>query len=135
MTSEPLSISQPAPVRLRYQLLAFSLTRMIVNTSYRMIYPFLPAIARGLGVSVETVTLAITARSGLGLLGPLFGSIAEIRGRKAAMLVGVALFIAGMLLVALSPTYPALFAALTTLILLILWRRDFRSPALRALAS
>jgi uncharacterized membrane protein len=30
--------------------------------------------------------------------------------------------------------HPALFAALTTLILLILWRRDFRSPALHALA-
>jgi uncharacterized membrane protein len=30
--------------------------------------------------------------------------------------------------------HPVLFSALTTLILLILWRRDFRSPALHALA-
>jgi uncharacterized membrane protein len=31
--------------------------------------------------------------------------------------------------------HPALFAALTTLILLILWRRDFRSRTLRALGT
>jgi hypothetical protein len=38
-----------APVRLRYQLAAFSLTRAVINTGFRMVYPFLPTFARGLG--------------------------------------------------------------------------------------
>jgi predicted MFS family arabinose efflux permease len=114
MTSEPVAIApaEVEPVRLRIQLLHFSITRMIVNTNYRMLYPFLPAIARGLGVSTEAITLAITARSSLGLLSPLLGSLADLRGRKTAMLIGMTLFIAGMLLVTLSPTYLALFVSM-----------------------
>src|SRR5262245_25970624 len=77
-----------------------------------MVYPFLPTIARGLGVSLEQVTLGITARSLLGLFSPLFGSIADSRGRKFAMMAGLLIFIAGMLVVMIWPTYPALVAAL-----------------------
>lgn len=103
---------RPSPVRLRYQVLIFSITRTVINTAFRMIYPFLPAISRGLGVSLESVTLAITLRSGMGLLSPAFGSIADIWGRKTSMLLGVALFTAGMALVAIWPTYPSLVISL-----------------------
>ncbi|HSS98519.1 MAG TPA: MFS transporter [Terriglobales bacterium] len=102
----------PVPVRLRYQVLAFTITRTIINTAFRMIYPFLPAIARGLGVSLESVTLGITLRSAMGLLSPAFGSFADVWGRKRALLLGVLLFTVGMILVALSPTYPALIISL-----------------------
>lgn len=102
----------PSPIRLRYQVLAFSVTRTIINTAFRMIYPFLPAIARGLGVSVESITLAITLRSGMGLLSPAFGSFADVWGRKTALLLGVILFTVGMVLVVVWPTYPALVISL-----------------------
>jgi predicted MFS family arabinose efflux permease len=105
-------VLRPIPVRLRYQVLAFTVTRTIINTAFRMIYPFLPAIARGLGVSLESVTLGITLRSSMGLLSPAFGSFADVWGRKRALLLGVLLFTVGMILVALSPTYPALMVSL-----------------------
>jgi predicted MFS family arabinose efflux permease len=105
-------VLRPSPVRLRYQVLAFSVIRTIINTGFRMVYPFLPAISRGLGVSIESITLAITLRSGMGLLSPAFGSVADVWGRKAALLGGVLLFTIGMVLVAVWPTYPALVISL-----------------------
>ena len=101
-----------AEVRLRFQLLAFSLTRVVVNTSFRMLYPFLPFIAAGIGVDENTLTNAIALRSSLGAAGPLLGSAGDRYGRKTAMIFGMALFLIGMAAVAIWPTYPALFAAL-----------------------
>jgi predicted MFS family arabinose efflux permease len=103
---------QVTEVRLRFQLLAFSLIRLVVNTGYRMVYPFLPAIARGVGVDLLTLQNAIAVRSSLGAVGPLLGSVADTRGRKTAMIFGMALFIVGMVAVAISPTFPALVIAL-----------------------
>lgn len=110
--SDQLSSPGPRRVRLRFQLLAFSAARLVMNTGHRMIYPFLPTIARGLGVDLKAVDLAITARSSLGLFSPTFGSLADRYGRKIMMLAGMLFFVAGMLLVTFWPTYPALFAAL-----------------------
>jgi predicted MFS family arabinose efflux permease len=101
-----------SPVRLRFQILFFTIARTIVNTGIRMVYPFLPAIARGLGVEIESVTLAITARSALGFIGPVLGSLADRLGRKMAMLSGLALYSAGLTLVAFWPTFAAFFLAL-----------------------
>ena len=38
-------------------------TRLAVNTSHRFVFPFLPAIARGLGISLESAGLLLSARS------------------------------------------------------------------------
>jgi predicted MFS family arabinose efflux permease len=100
------------PVRLRYQLAAFTLTRTVLNTGYRMVYPFLPVIARGPGVELSTVALAVTARSSLGLASPFLGSAADVRGRKTTMLFSLALAGAGFAIVSLWPTYPVLFASM-----------------------
>lgn len=100
------------PLGLRAQIVAFMLARVVLNTGHRMVYPFLPAIARGVGVPLETAALAVTARAALGLVSPLFGSLADLRGRRVAMLVGLGLFSAGMALVAVCPTYPALVGGL-----------------------
>lgn len=100
------------PVRLRFQLITFALARTVVNTGHRMIYPFLPVFAKGLGVDLEAVALVVTARSALGLVSPAFGALADRRGRKVAMLAGLLAFVSGMILVTLWPTYPALFGAL-----------------------
>ncbi len=98
--------------RLRTQIALFVLIRTLVNTGFRMVYPFLPALARGAGVSLETMALAVTARNGLGLAGPLLGAIGDTHGRRVGMLLGMALFSGGLLLVLIWPTYPTLFAAL-----------------------
>jgi predicted MFS family arabinose efflux permease len=99
-------------VRIRVQLAFFAITRAVINTSYRLLYPFLPAIARGLGVSLESIALAITARASLGIASPLFGQLAERRGRRPAMLFALLIFCLGMLIIGLWPSYPALFIGL-----------------------
>ncbi|MBN2115507.1 MAG: MFS transporter [Anaerolineales bacterium] len=92
-------------MRLRFQLLIFMALRIILNTMHRMVYPFLAVFARGLGVDVTTLSLVVTARSFFGIFAPVFGSIADQRGRRFGLLLGVFLFIAGMLLVAIYPSF------------------------------
>jgi predicted MFS family arabinose efflux permease len=99
-------------VRLRFRLVIFAVARTVTNTGHRMIYPFLPVFAKGLGVDLEAIALAVTARSALGLASPAFGLLAGGRGRRVAMLAGLLAFVGGMILVTVWPTYPALFAAL-----------------------
>ena len=100
------------PPSLPLQLLAFTVTRTITNSAYRMVYPFLPVIARGLGVSLSDLALAVTARSSLGLASPILGSFADVIGRRRAMIFGLLLFGGSLLIVGAWPTLPALFASL-----------------------
>lgn len=100
-----------APTRLRFQLAAFSATRAVINTGYRMVYPFLPVFARGLGVDLQVLALAVSGRSLLGALSPVLGSVADTRGRKWAMIVSLGLFAGAFLLVPLRPVYAVFFAA------------------------
>ena len=102
----------PRPARLRYQIIAFALARLVINTGHRMIYPFLPTIARGLNVERTAISQAVSARSALGFLSPVFSALANRRGSKIAMLIGLALFAGSMALIAIWPTYPALVVAL-----------------------
>ncbi len=105
-------MAAPRTLRLRYQLLVFSVIRTIINTGFRMLYPFLPTFARGLGVDLSAVALAVTARSSVGLAAPIFGSIFDVRSRRSGMLIGLTLFAAGLAVVWIWPSYPAFFAAL-----------------------
>lgn len=86
-------------------------SRTILNSSYRIIYPFLPAISRGLGVSLTAVSLLITVRSFVGLSSPLFGPVSDRYGRRVMMLSGLALMVAGALLLAGAPLYQAALLA------------------------
>lgn len=90
---------------MRGVLVAVTATRTVINTGFRMVYPFLPALARGVGVEPELVILAITARSGLGLAAPLLGSLGDLRGRRTAMLAGTAVFVIGLIPVAIWPSF------------------------------
>jgi len=77
-----------------------------------MLYPFLTVFSRGLGVELPAVSLALTARSLTGTLGPFLASVSDSRGRKTGMLLGLGLFTAGTGLVAIWPTYPAFILSL-----------------------
>jgi MFS transporter, DHA1 family, inner membrane transport protein len=89
-----------------------TLARIVLNTMHRMVYPFLAVFARGLGVDVAVMAYALTFRSLMGVFGPLLASMADSRGRKTGMLFGLAVFIAGTILVLLVPTFPAFILAL-----------------------
>src|ERR671925_1061365 len=92
-------------MRLRFQLLIFMILRTILNTLHRMVYPFLAVFARGLGVEYTTLSFVVTLRSFIGLFAPVLGTIADQRGRRFGMLLGIFLFIVGMSLVALAPSF------------------------------
>lgn len=94
------------------QLTAFSLIRTIINTGFRLVYPFLPTMARGTGVTLEQMANAVTARSLLGLVGPVIGSAGDTFGRRRAMLGGMILFTASMFPVVLWPNYWTLVVAI-----------------------
>ena len=106
-------MSQPIrPTRLGVQLAAFSATRTVVNSGFRMVYPFLPALARGLGVDLQAMALAVTARSLLGGLSPILGALSDVRGRRWGMVAGLMIFGLGALIVPLRPIYPVVIGAL-----------------------
>ncbi|OGO15282.1 MAG: hypothetical protein A2Z14_14645 [Chloroflexi bacterium RBG_16_48_8] len=94
------------------QIVTFSFGRTILNTGFRMVYPFLPSFSRALNVDISVIALTISVRAWLGLASLLLGSLADIRGRKLTMLVGMGIFSSGFAVVALWPTLPGLFIAL-----------------------
>jgi predicted MFS family arabinose efflux permease len=104
-------------MHLRFQLLIFMLLRIILNTMQRMVYPFLAVFGRGLGVDITTLSFVVTARSFIGMFAPVLGSIADQRGRRFGMLLGILLFIAGMGLVAIAPSFWTFSGALLLAIL------------------
>ena len=79
---------------------------------YRMVYPFLAAFGRGMGVDLATLSLALAMRSLAGVFSPFLASIGDSRGRKIGMLFGLAMFILGVGLVVIWPTFPAFLLAL-----------------------
>ncbi|MDO8753285.1 MAG: MFS transporter [Anaerolineales bacterium] len=99
-------------MRIRFQLITFMFLRTILNTAHRMVYPFLPIFARGLGVDLTSMSLLMTARSLLGITSPLFAPMADRHGRKFGMLVGTVIFTFGVSLVAIHPSFWTLAIAL-----------------------
>ncbi|MBK7218225.1 MAG: MFS transporter [Candidatus Promineofilum sp.] len=94
------------------QLGILTFARLCINTLLRIVYPFAPAFARGLGVPVTTVYLIISLRNLTGLLSPIFAPLAERYGRRNVMAISSAVFSAATLLVAGVPTVWSLGVAL-----------------------
>lgn len=67
-----------------------TIVRMVVNTAFRLLYPFVPELSREFGVSPEALTAAISARGFVGLLGPAIGAAADRLDRRTLMLIGLA---------------------------------------------
>lgn len=115
-------------MRLRFQLLIFMLLRIILNTMQRMVYPFLAVFARGLGVEVGALSFVVTARWIFGIFAPVLGAIADQRGRRFGMLLGIFLFTVGVGLVAVYPSFLTFGAAL----LLAILSNIFFNPSMQA---
>ncbi len=97
---------------LRFQVPIFTVTRLVMNTMHRMVYPFLAVFSRGLGVDLSAVALAVTVRSLVGAVGPFLAAIADQRGRKLGMLLGLGFFVLGTAVVVFLPTFPVFVLAL-----------------------
>jgi predicted MFS family arabinose efflux permease len=94
------------------QIAILSLGRTILSTGFRMVYPFLPSFSRALNVDMSLIAIAISFRAWHGLASPFLGPLADIRGRKITMLIGMGIFTVGFAFVALWPPLPGLFIAL-----------------------
>jgi predicted MFS family arabinose efflux permease len=70
-----------------------------------MTYPFLPAIARGLGVPLVAVAQLVAMRSFAGFLSPLFSPLSERFGRRLILALSMIAFGLGNLIVFLWPAY------------------------------
>ncbi|MGB6422339.1 MAG: MFS transporter [Anaerolineales bacterium] len=81
---------------LRLHIPVFVIIRTVLNTAIRMVYPFLPLIGRSMGVDLVTLSRAVTLRSASGVFGPLLGTVADTRGRRTGMLLGLSLFTVGV---------------------------------------
>ena len=97
---------------LRLQVPVFVFTRLAMDTTIRMAYPFIVVLSRGLGVEISTLSFALSWRSLAGAVGSLFASTADSIGRKVVMLFGMLLFIAGVAVVIFWPIYPVFVLSL-----------------------
>jgi len=91
-----------------FKLATYTLIRVVMNTAYRMIYPFLTVFARGLGVDISMISGLVANRAIVGAFDPFVFPFIETRGRKFGMLLGLGLFVGGMGLVALHPSLSTL---------------------------
>jgi predicted MFS family arabinose efflux permease len=98
---------------LNFQVAGFVAVRLVFNTFYRMIYPFLSFFAQGMGVDLRTISYAVSARSMMGLVSPFLASVADSRGRKAGMLIGTIAYTAALCLAVFWPTFTAFVLSLS----------------------
>jgi predicted MFS family arabinose efflux permease len=79
--------------------------RLFLSTGLRMVYPFLPAFSRGLGVSLAATSSLVSLRNFAGLLSPIFSPLSERFGRRPILALSMLLFSAGCVIVFIWPTF------------------------------
>jgi predicted MFS family arabinose efflux permease len=81
------------------RLATLFVSRTALNTAHRIIYPFLPSIARGLGISLAAASGLVTLRVIAGLFAPFLGFVSDRFGRRRTMEMALLIFaLAGILL-------------------------------------
>ena len=109
-------------------LTSATLSRSVINTSNRFIYPFAGVISRGLGIPLTAVTSVIALNQATGMLGLVTSHVADRRGYKKMMLTGLFLLASGMLLAGAMPLY----ATLVTAMFLSGFAKTLFDPAIQA---
>jgi DHA1 family inner membrane transport protein len=89
-----------------------TLCRLVLNTARRFVYPFAPALSRGLGVPLTAITSLIAVNQATAVLGLFFGPVADRLGYRLMMLTGMALLVVGMFAGGFLPFYGVILIAL-----------------------
>lgn len=113
------------------QIVTFSLFRMVTFTGIRMVFPFLTLISRGLGTTVEMISVAVSFSALASIFSPFFAQIGERYGKRAGMLSGVLIVVLAGVIVQLTQNYIGLFIGMILLQLGI----NIFSPAMQAYIS
>ncbi len=90
---------------IRRALVAVFVARTAANSGLRVVYPFLPAIARGLSVSVPALAAVVALRNLGGLTTPLIARLAERTGRRRLMVAAMVAVTAGCALSAATSSF------------------------------
>ena len=98
--------------RLTWRLVVAGLIRLAFNTTVRFAYPMAPALGRGLGVPLASITSLVAAQQFTGLFGLISGPLSDRAGRRRMMLAGCAMLAGGMLLGGALATYWTVLLAL-----------------------
>lgn len=72
-----------------------TVTRLVINTGHRLVSPFLPVIARGLGVPLESAGVLVAARSAAAMATPAIVTAGRRYDRRALVVVGLGIFLVG----------------------------------------
>ena len=99
-------------LQLARQIGAALLARLLINTSRRFIYPFAPALSRGLDVPLTALTSIIAVNQFAGFLSLISGPLSDRWGYRSMMIFGLGVLGFGMLFGGVLPSYWAVFAAL-----------------------
>lgn len=109
-------LTTPAPElssrKLGLEMTVAALAQLLLNTSRRFAYPFAPALARGLGVPLVSITSLIALNQLTGILSPLFGPVSDRWGYRTMMLLGLGIMSIGMLAGGFLPFYLTILIAL-----------------------
>jgi predicted MFS family arabinose efflux permease len=73
------------------------LVRLVMDSSVRMVYPFLPQFAAGAHLSIADYGWMISLRSWIGFLSPVMGIAADRYGQRAVMVFGLAALTLGFI--------------------------------------
>jgi predicted MFS family arabinose efflux permease len=98
--------------QLTLTIVVTTLCRLVLNTARRFVYPFAPALSRGLGVPLTAITSLIAVNQATSVLGLFFGPVADRLGYRLMMLTGMALLVVGMFAGGFFPFYGVILIAL-----------------------
>jgi predicted MFS family arabinose efflux permease len=92
--------------RLGPAVAALGFIKLVVNTAFRFVYPFLPAIARGLGIDLTQAGMLVSVRWASGLATPVVMSLSgQVHRSRRLVIAGLLLFSAGSLVTAWSGVF------------------------------
>jgi len=112
--SRQSTISTPArdSSGLVWKVCAVTFCRLALNSARRFVYPFAPALSRGMGVPLTAITSVIAVNQSTALLGMFFGPIADHFGYRLMMLAGLGMLVAGMFAGGVFPFYGVVLVSL-----------------------
>lgn len=99
-------------VRGRQVLPAIMTTRLLSDTANQMFNPFLAVFAVGIGVSIQQLGVLLSIRSLSGLVGPLFGVLADRYGSLSVARAGLLLLAASLVGFSFSNSWLTALAAM-----------------------
>jgi len=92
-------------IRLSHQILIATICKLLLNIGRRFVYPFAPALSRGLDVPLTAITSIIAVSQFSALAGIFSGPYADRLGYRFMMQGGLALLAFGMLICGVSSVY------------------------------